>query len=256
MHELLTTEEMAKADRRAASMGVPSLTLMENAGRAVADEAAKMVGPGAKIAVLCGPGNNGGDGFVAARLLRERGYEVRVGCLVAADQLKGDAAVMAGKWAGPAETLLPGVMTGSTLIIDAIFGAGLAREIDGAVSVVIDAINARNAHISVLSVDVPSGLDGNDGSVRGGAVRADRTITFFRKKPGHVLMPGRALCGKVVVADIGIPEDVLGHPLSPSGPRPERGEGHDEIMPPACGEGRQQRRRKRLPLTLTLSPCK
>jgi ADP-dependent NAD(P)H-hydrate dehydratase / NAD(P)H-hydrate epimerase len=209
MHELLTTEEMAEADRRAVALGVPSLTLMENAGRTVADEAAKMVAPGAKIAVLCGPGNNGGDGFVAARLLRQRGFDVRVACLVSVDQLKGDATVMAGRWGGVTEALTPTVLTGASLIIDAIFGAGLSREVDGVVAQTIRAINCRNDGISALSVDVPSGLSGNSGQSLGDVVRADRTVTFFCKKTGHVLYPGRALCGQLVVADIGIPTDVL-----------------------------------------------
>jgi ADP-dependent NAD(P)H-hydrate dehydratase / NAD(P)H-hydrate epimerase len=209
MHELLTTEDMAEADRRAVAMGVPSLTLMENAGRAVADEAAKMVAARAKIAVLCGPGNNGGDGFVAARILRERGFDVRVACLVPVDQLKGDAAVMAGMWEGGVEALRPGIMTGSSLIVDAMFGTGLKRDIDGVVVLVVDAINVRNDNISVLAVDTPTGVDGDSGAVRGAAVRADRTVTFFRRKPGHVLFPGKLLCGKVELSDIGIPSDVL-----------------------------------------------
>ncbi len=209
MHELLTTEEMTDADRRAVAMGVPSLTLMENAGRAVADEAVKMVPPGARIAVLCGPGNNGGDGFVAARLLQERGFEVRVACLVPVAQLKGDAAVMAGRWGGAVDPLTPDGLASAALIIDAIFGAGLSRDVDPGVAQIIGALNSRNDGISVVSVDVPTGIDGNSGAVRGAAVRANRTVTFFRKKPGHLLMPGRALCGVVVVAEIGIPAEVL-----------------------------------------------
>ncbi len=134
MHELLTGEEMAEADRRTVSLGVPSLTLMENAGRAVADEAAKMVSPGAKIAVLCGPGNNGGDGFVAARYLKERGFDVRVACLVSVDQLKGDAAEMAGRWGGEVADGDEIDLYDIELIIDALFGAGFSRSIDGQAS--------------------------------------------------------------------------------------------------------------------------
>ncbi len=209
MNELLTSAEMAEADRRAVSLGIPSLTLMENAGRAVADEAEKMVQPGARIAVLCGPGNNGGDGFVAARLLKERGYGVQVACLVPIASLKGDAAGMAGKWDGVVEPMTPSVLTDARFIIDALFGAGLAREVVGDAAKVIDAINCRNDHIAVLSVDVPSGIGGNSGQVHGVAVRATRTVTFFRRKPGHVLYPGRAFCGAIVVCDIGIPSTVL-----------------------------------------------
>ena len=210
MNELLTTEEMAEADRRAVALGVPSLTLMENAGRAVADEAATMVPAGSKVAVLCGPGNNGGDGFVAARFLRERGYDVRVACLVPVEQLKGDAAEMARKWGGKPGSVAQ-TLEGSALVIDGIFGAGLARAPAGAFADAIyqiDAAHERGAR--VLAIDVPSGLDGTTGHALGEyVVKADRTITFFRKKPGHLLMPARALCGDVVVADIGIPVAAL-----------------------------------------------
>ncbi len=203
MHEILTVEEMAEADRRAIALGVPSLTLMENAGRAVADEAAKMVAPGARIAVLCGPGNNGGDGFVAARLLRERGFAVRVSCLVSVDQLKGDAAEMARRWGGEIADYDEVDLSDVDLIIDSIFGAGLSRPIDGEAA---DILCRMNLDTPVLAVDVPSGLNGTTGTYEGPVVHATRTITFFRKKPGHLLMPGRALCGEVVVADIGIPD--------------------------------------------------
>lgn len=218
MHELLTCEEMAEADRRAVALGVPSLDLMENAGRAVADEAAKMVPPGAKIAVLCGPGNNGGDGFVAARYLKERGFDVRVACLVPVEQLKGDAAEMARRWDGAENDRwaapLYEVMCDyreKALIIDAIFGAGLARAPAGDFATAIELINkASEAGVHVLAVDVPSGLDGTTGQALGEyIVEAECTVTFFRKKPGHLLAPGRAYCGEVVVADIGIPAKVL-----------------------------------------------
>jgi ADP-dependent NAD(P)H-hydrate dehydratase / NAD(P)H-hydrate epimerase len=209
--ELLTTAEMAEADRLAVAAGVPFLTLMENAGRAVADEAEKMVKPGARMAVLCGPGNNGGDGFVAARLLRERGYEVQVACLVELDELKGDAAVMAALWTGTTtswggEDIYGVDLYKVDLIIDALFGAGLSRPLDGDVT---DEKTRISDDTPVLSIDVPSGLDGTTGMENGSIFSATRTVTFFRKKPGHVLMPGRAWCGEVVVADIGIPEKVL-----------------------------------------------
>ncbi len=237
MHELLTCEEMAEADRRAVALGVPSLTLMENAGRAVADEAAKMVPAGAKIAVLCGPGNNGGDGFVAARYLKERGYDVRVACLVPVEQLKGDAAEMAsGAHALSVGTATPGDVGDVDLVIDALFGAGLSRSLGGSAAEIIEAMNARGH--SVLSVDVPSGLDGNTGASLGKCVvEADRTITFFRKKPGHLLMPGRALCGRTVVADIGIPENVLASPLEGEVSRSDGGGAAAVPIPPTGPSG-------------------
>ena len=205
--ELLTTEEMARADQLAVAAGVPSLTLMENAGRAVADEAEKMVKPGARIAVLCGPGNNGGDGFVAGRLLRERGYEVRVVLLGSRVALKGDAGAMAGQWTGAVEVPSAHSVAGAALIIDALFGAGLARQLDGTAAELVESSNASG--IQVLAVDVPSGLDGTTGATVGPVIRAVRTVTFFRRKPGHLLMPGRALCGETVVAEIGIPGRAL-----------------------------------------------
>ena len=205
--ELLTTTEMAEADRLAVAAGVPSLTLMENAGRAVADEAARMVTTGARIHVFCGPGNNGGDGFVAARLLAERGYRVTLGLFGERGTLKGDAAQMAARWTGPVANAFDFEAGKIDLYIDALFGAGLSRPLDDAVG--SDILTRISDDDLVLAVDVPSGLDGNTGQPTGPVFKASRTVTFFRKKPGHVLMPGRALCGEVVVADIGIPGDVL-----------------------------------------------
>ncbi len=200
--ELLTTAEMAEADRVAVASGMPSLTLMENAGRAVADEAAKMVKSGGAIAVLCGPGNNGGDGFVAARLLAERGYRVAVMLLVDRASLHDDAAIMAQRWTGAVEVASLAPLRSVDLIIDALFGAGLKRDIDGAYRGLIVGINGLGRPI--LAVDMPSGVDGDSGAVRGAAAQATATVTFFRRKPGHLLSPGRELCGPVTVADIGI----------------------------------------------------
>ncbi len=205
--ELLTTEEMGRADRLAVAAGVESLTLMENAGRAVAGEAAPMAGRGARISVVCGPGNNGGDGFVAARHLAEAGFEVGVALLGPRDALKGDAATMARRWTGQVEPLAFAAFDGAQLIVDALFGAGLTRPIEGTAAAAVEAMNRSGAPI--VSVDVPSGLDGTTGMAEGPRVRASRTVTFFRRKPGHLLMPGRLLCGPVSVADIGIPAEVL-----------------------------------------------
>lgn len=206
-HELLTAAEMGRADNLAVAAGVPGLALMEAAGRAVADVAAAIAGRGAAVAIACGPGNNGGDGFVAARLLREQGYRVRVGLLGARERLSGDAAVMADRWNGGIEPLQPATLSGADLIIDAMFGAGLSRPLEGMAAEVVAAINASGK--PVVAVDVPSGLDGTTGIAGGPVVQATRTVTFFRRKPGHVLLPGRLLCGEVVLADIGIPKEVL-----------------------------------------------
>ncbi len=209
MTELLTTEEMGRADRRAVDLGIASLTLMENAGRAVADAAWAYLQAGDKVAVLCGPGNNGGDGFVAARHLAERGCDVRVALLGDIAAIKGDAAEMAARWSGEVSALHPDILPQAKVVIDAVFGAGLSRDVSGVVSEVIRDLNAREQGVKVIAVDVPSGLDGNTGQKRGVAVRADETVTFMCLKPGHVLMPGRKCCGRVTIADIGIPVHIL-----------------------------------------------
>jgi ADP-dependent NAD(P)H-hydrate dehydratase / NAD(P)H-hydrate epimerase len=203
---LLTVSEMAAADRAAMEGGVSGPTLMESAGTAVAREAMRRW-PGLPVAVLCGPGNNGGDGFVAARLLAAAGRSVRLGLLGARDRLKGDAAGAAGQWTGAVEPLSPAVIAGAGLVIDAIFGAGLDRPIEGVGRETVVAVAASG--LPVLAVDVPSGVDGNSGAVLGVAAPAAATVTFFRPKPGHVLLPGRALSGERVVADIGIPPGVI-----------------------------------------------
>lgn len=206
MIELLTSEEMGRADRAAMAAGVSGIMLMEAAGAAVAARAATLQPPGADVVVVCGPGNNGGDGFVAARLLKERGYRPRVLLLGQQENLRGDAAEAAGRW-GTTEPARPAALAGASLIIDALFGAGLARPLEGPARAMVEAIN--RAGVPVLAVDLPSGIDGTTGAVLGDAVKATRTVTFFRRKPGHLLLPGRLHCGPVDVADIGIPDSVI-----------------------------------------------
>jgi hydroxyethylthiazole kinase-like uncharacterized protein yjeF len=208
--ELLTVEEMSRADSAAVAAGVPSLDLMEAAGRAVAEIVWEVAGraSSATVAVLCGPGNNGGDGFVAARLLAEQGFWVRLGLLGERGALRGDAAQMAARWTGAVEPLSPETVQGADIIVDALFGAGLSRALDARTAAVVSAVNSAGK--AVVSVDVPSGLAGSRGVVVGDtAVQATHTVTFFRLKPGHLLLPGRLLCGEVSVADIGIPDAVL-----------------------------------------------
>lgn len=210
--EVLTTAEMAEADARAASLGVPVQDLMERAGRAVAEEASRMVPPGSRVAILCGPGNNGGDGFVAARLLKRASYDVRLYLLGEKSALKGDAATAARAFEGPVRALETLSLDSLHLVVDALFGAGLARPLTGLAAETVDAVNATK--IPVLAVDVPSGLDGTTGRATGPVITAARTVTFFRLKPGHLLYPGRALCGETILADIGMPTAVL-EPIQP-----------------------------------------
>jgi len=213
MNELLTPEEMAECDRRAIADGIPGIKLMENAGRAVADAVARHP-LGTRVLVVAGPGNNGGDGFVAARVLSERGYPVRVMLLGPLEALRGDAALAAQSWIGPAEP--PGAaveparaqaIAGAGVIVDALFGAGLNRAVSGEARALIEAMNASATPI--VAVDLPSGINGASGAVMGAAVRAAESVTFFRRKRGHVLLPGRVHAGPVRLADIGIPASVL-----------------------------------------------
>ncbi len=208
--ELLTVEEMARADGAAIAGGVPGLDLMEAAGAAVAGEIRERW-PERPVSVLCGPGNNGGDGFVAARLLGEAGWPVHVSLLGSADELGGDAAINAGRWTGGVETLDGGLPGDCRLVVDALFGAGLARPLEGTALAAVETVNERveTGELDCVAVDMPSGVHGDSGQVLGAAVKSRLTVTFFRPKPGHLLFPGRALTGDLVVADIGIPDQVL-----------------------------------------------
>jgi hydroxyethylthiazole kinase-like uncharacterized protein yjeF len=207
MIELLTTAEMARADQLTILSGTAGAVLMENAGRAVASAVADRR-PAGPVVVVAGPGNNGGDGFVAARLLAERGLEVRLAFFGDPAALKGDAAAAAARWTGPIEAAAPHSVQGAALIVDALFGAGLARPVEGAALALIAAMNSEKAQ--KVAVDLPSGISGDTGQVVGGAaVQAAETVTFFRRKPGHLLLPGRLHCGKLTVADIGIRDVVL-----------------------------------------------
>jgi hydroxyethylthiazole kinase-like uncharacterized protein yjeF len=197
---------MERADQLTIAAGTPGFALMLSAGQAVAEAAMDLVEEG-PVVVVAGRGNNGGDGFVAAAELAARGREVSVILLCERDSLQGDAASAARGWKYPVLPFNPQAIGRPALIIDALFGAGLNRPVKGEPYDMIEAINANGA--PVLSVDLPSGINGDTGVVMGVAVRATETVTFFRRKPGHLLLPGRIFCGRGRLADIGIDLRVL-----------------------------------------------
>jgi hydroxyethylthiazole kinase-like uncharacterized protein yjeF len=204
--EVLTTAEMDRADRLTIAAGTPGFALMLSAGQAVADAASELVGEG-PIIVVCGPGNNGGDGFVAAAELAAQGRDVSVILMPDREALQGDAASAARGWKYPILPFNPQAIGKPALIIDALFGAGLSRPVEGEAYEMIAAINASG--VPVLAVDLPSGVNGTTAAIMGIAVCATETVTFFRRKPAHLLLPGRLQCGRVQLADIGIDAKVL-----------------------------------------------
>jgi NAD(P)H-hydrate epimerase len=214
--EILTSDEMARADRAAARRGVPTRLLMERAGAAVAEAFCARWPAARRVAALAGPGANGGDGYVVARLLAQRGIAVHVFALGRA-AMQGDAGEAATAWEGETSPLvdLSGPEGAARLarcdvVIDALFGAGLSRPLDAEALRAVDAVAAwreSGRERGLLAVDVPSGLHADTGFALGAAAKADLTVTFARKKPGHCLSPGRRLCGRVHVADIGVSDE-------------------------------------------------
>lgn len=205
---LLSAEAMMRVDAQTIAKGVDGFVLMKRAGQAVAEQIMKHYAPQPTL-ILAGPGNNGGDGFIVAQLLRDHGWPVKVAELAGVDSLRGDAAKAKGFYRGDAMPLAPSVLQGAALVVDALFGSGLSRPLDGVVKATVDALNASG--VEVVAIDIPSGIHGTSGEVVGSAVRAVLTVTFGCKKYGHVLLPGREHCGKLVVADIGLDEDAIVH---------------------------------------------
>jgi NAD(P)H-hydrate epimerase len=203
---VLTNAECHEADRLAVHAGVCLLGLMERAGMAIADAIQARYAP-CRIHILCGPGNNGGDGFVAARHLAARGYDISLFLLVKKNDLKGAAAIMAESCDAPLLPLSAQSMEDAELVVDSLFGAGLSRPLSGIAAALASA--SQHRAVPLVAVDVPSGLPGDGASLDGPVFSADLTVTFFRRKPAHLLLPGRDLCGEIVLADIGIPPRVL-----------------------------------------------
>jgi NAD(P)H-hydrate epimerase len=213
-HDHVLDRESVRAVDRAAieEYGIPGVVLMENAARGLASEALDMLGrTGKHVVIVCGSGNNGGDGWALARHLHNAGVSVTVGVL--GEPREGsDAALnrrvcrrMAITETAPDD--LPAPLAGCDLIVDAIFGTGLDRRVTGVAAAVIDLINASGRR--VLAVDVPSGLDCDSGATLGCAVKAARTVTFVARKPCMELEVAKAYLGSVVVVDIGAPIDLV-----------------------------------------------
>ena len=204
--ELLSVAEMYQADRLAMDGGVPGITLMEAAGRGIAELIIENW-PVGRCLVVCGPGNNGGDGYVVARHLREAGWKVDLASLSDPTALKGDAAIMRDRWEGGILPLADAPVDEAELAVDAVFGAGFSRQLEDDISTFFHRL--KRARIPVVAVDMPSGVNGDTGAVDAGAIPAAMTVTFFRAKPGHFLYPGRGFCGDLRVIDIGIKAEYL-----------------------------------------------
>lgn len=216
--KVISAESMQRLDRRAIEeCGIPGLTLMENAGMGCAKEIVARYGacPEPRAAIMSGKGNNGGDGYVIARLLRERGWHVAVFVLARRDEIKGDARTNLDRLAGIPLVFYPEEvdrercgrdLRDATVIVDALLGIGLKSQVTGLYAEIIGMIN--NSGKPVVSVDIPSGIDATTGTVLGCAVTADLTVTFAAAKCGHVLHPGAEYSGALRNVDIGIPEEL------------------------------------------------
>ncbi|WP_417468015.1 NAD(P)H-hydrate dehydratase [Maricaulis sp.] len=211
--DVLKTADCGACDRHAAAHGVPGPVLMQAAGRAVAQAIRARWAP-RKTLIMCGPGNNGGDGFVCGRILRQAGWPVRVALLDEASQLRGDAAQAFSLWDGPVEALTRESPGDAGLVVDALFGAGLTRPLDGVAAALATQLAQRD--VPLVAVDLPSGIQGDRPETDGVSFRADLTVSFHCRKPAHCLEPAASLCGEVVIADIGIPDRwrEVAHPVA------------------------------------------
>lgn len=206
-HELLTPEEMAEADRLTIERGpFDGIGLMRRAGAAVASVVLARFGQAPHIHVLCGPGNNGGDGYVVARILHETGVELSLWA-EAPPRPGSDAATAAAECPVSPLPLSDYAPARGAVVVDALYGAGLCRPLGGHGARAVE--RTTELGLDVVAVDLPSGVSGGSGQVLGVAFNARVTVTFARKKPGHLLLPGRQKCGEVIVADIGISDDVI-----------------------------------------------
>lgn len=205
--ELLSPAEMAEADRLAIAAGpFDGIGLMRRAGQAVASVVLARYPGARRVHVLCGPGNNGGDGYVIARLLRESGVDVSVWAS-GKPRPGSDAEIAAREFSVEPKPLDEFAGEPGSVVVDALYGAGLSKPLSGDAARAVEAAQG----LPVIAVDLPSGVSGDSGKMLGSAFRAEVTVTFARKKPGHLLLPGREYCGEVVLADIGIADAIIEH---------------------------------------------
>lgn len=219
--EILTNEQMRTADRLTIASGVPSFELMKRAATAVMQHIESRFQTNRSVLIVCGPGNNGGDGYVVAKMLTEHGFAVTVHSITPLEKLSGDAATAMDFWNGKVSVGDPPTNLTADIVVDAMFGSGLRGEINGSaknwIAAIANASEQSSCH--VVAIDVPSGVQGDTGNFAGGdsagtdsagtAIHADSTVTFFRQRPAHRLLPGKMLCGELTVADIGIDPSVL-----------------------------------------------
>lgn len=204
-HALLDVIGARAIDRAAIAAGTPEIDLMERAGAATVAAIRARWQPVPTL-VLAGPGNNGGDGYVIARLLNEAGWQVRVAGACDRDRLAGAARIASDRWQGDISAINPGVLDGAELVVDALFGIGLTRPLNGTLRATVEALNVRP--VPIVAVDIASGIDSDSGAILGAAVKADLTVTFFRRKPGHFLLPGRLYAGDIVVCTLDVSDAV------------------------------------------------
>jgi NAD(P)H-hydrate epimerase len=205
--EIIGASQMRQADELTIESGTESFELMLNAAAAVADEITKHLDNNKKALVLCGPGNNGGDGFMAAKILKDRGWQVRVSCLTDVNNLKGDAAKAAAEWGEEVTSFAQTEPAPSEIVVDAIFGTGFHGILADEIAILFQKI--KDVKAVVVAVDIPSGVNGDTGEADRNTLHASMTVTFFRKKLGHVIMPGLAYSGPTAIHDIGIKRGVL-----------------------------------------------
>jgi NAD(P)H-hydrate epimerase len=222
-HALLTCAEMRRAEEVAYARGLASFDAMRRAGEAVADIICKKY-QSCRTLVLCGPGNNGGDGFIVAENLRDKGWNVTVAAMRPVRDMSGDAVKAAVKWRGETAALADVSFEECDLVVDALFGTGLARPLEDIAKTTLEKL--ATTKIPVVAVDLPSGINGDTGAVMGVAAKAAVTVTFFHKKLGHMLLPGATLCGETIVADIGIADEAL------DTMRPQAAENHEDLWLP------------------------